>query len=278
MREKFKKVTLTIVANAFIVSILCLVAFSLVRAETSGSSPESGATSRIKTLYTTLQTATYGSDTDTPDWGTYWNRIKTAASWVPNGNSAVTDVKSGKTFFNSTRTAQTGTYPNPTNCSTQAYEDKNASATASNNCSLTWTTSLSPVTGDDSLAGRGGLDPRTGLVWSQLLLNNAGTVVFSPTTNSTWSWNNSSDADNVAVGSKTAIQLCSERGNGWRLPTQKELMQAYIDGSYWNVTQSDLRFWSATEYYATDAMYMELASSKISYSAKTLSSQVRCVR
>ena len=36
------------------------------RAEQSGSSPESGVTSYIKTLYTDLTTLTYGTDTDTP--------------------------------------------------------------------------------------------------------------------------------------------------------------------------------------------------------------------
>lgn len=282
MKEKFIKFTLTIVVSVFIVSILGLVVFKSAQAETSGSSPESGVVSRIKTLYTTLQIATYGSDTDSPDWGAYWNRIKTASSWIPTGDSAVTDVKSGKTFFNGTRTAQTGTYLNPTNCSSQAWPDSNASATEGNNCSLTWTTSSAPVTGDDNRSGRGGLDPRTGLVWSQLLLKTGTAIGFSTGSNTTFSWD-SSAAENRGItspvaGNRTAKQLCTDQGNGWRLPSQKELMQAYIDGFYWNLTQSSNYFWTATEFGATDVWYMQFASGTTNYASKTASVPIRCVR
>ena len=277
-------------------------------AEQSGGSPESGVTSRIKTLYDNLVVLGFGSDVDIPDWGAYWNRIKTAASWVPSGAAGVANVLTGQTFYSNSRTQQTGTmpdnegdnastaqsaaagvnyftapagyydggdrvsatnaqvaalaadllnvniksgktifgvagtYPAPSSCSTQQYHDSyGAPVTEATNCSLTWTTASVPATGDDSRAGRGGYDPRTGLVWSQLLRNNAGTVEFSATLNSTWSWD-ASGANNIAVGGKTASQLCSERGSGWRLPTQKELMLAYIDGSYWNLTQPSTPF------------------------------------
>jgi hypothetical protein len=202
------------------------------------------------------------------------------------------------------------------------------------------------VTGDDNLSGRGGLDPRTGETWSQLLLNSSGTLAFSPTTNSTFDWdgsltftvtsasvtagatytNNSQtftvvttissgttltvtatgspsgtsgtltkasgtgDAtisytaipygtNNVALGSKTAVQLCSSMGNGWRLPNQKELMQASIDGSYWNLTQPSNSFWSATQASATNAWYVYLYNGNTNNNNKSTNSyQVRCVR
>lgn len=256
------------------------IGITIARAEQSGGSPESGATSRIKTIYDSLVALSHGADAagGWGDWGAYWNRIRSAAEWVPTGNSAVTDVKSGKTFFNTTRTVATGTYPNPTNCSTQQWYDSHASATQGNNCSLTWTTAATPVAGDDNLAGRGGQDPRTGLIWSQYLKNTAGVVGFAASAGSDWSWDGTTDADSVAVGSKTASLLCSERGNGWRLPTQKELMLAYIDGSYWNLTNPAGYFWSATEFSATNAYYTALYIGYTSSNTKTSSNYVRCVR
>lgn len=69
-----------------------------VYGEQGGGSPTSPTTSYIKTVYDTAQTAGYGSDTNTPDWGTYWNRVSTAAQWVPSGTAAASDVASGKTI------------------------------------------------------------------------------------------------------------------------------------------------------------------------------------
>lgn len=255
--------------------------YHIAKAEIGTGTPESGVVSHIKTLYTDLTGLTFGLDTDTPDWGAYWNRIKTAAKWTPTVTSTVTDVKTGKTFVsNGSRTNSTGTYPAPGPCSTQAYHDSyGAGATETTNCTntITWTANPIPATGDDALAGRGGYDPRTGLTWSQLLLNSAGTVTFSAASNSAWSWD-ASAAANVAVGNKTAKQICSDRGNGWRLPTQKELMQAYIDGSNFNLTQPGSAFWSATESSATSAWNVYLYNGTTNANAKTNSFQVRCVR
>jgi len=345
MKKKFISKSMLVWLIAFIL-VGSGVFFGLrhASAEQSGSSPESGAVSRIKTLYTDLSTLTYGTDTDTPDWGTYWNRIKTAAKWTPSGNAAVTDVKSGKTFTSNTRTQATGTYPAPGPCSTEAYHDSyGAPVTQTTNCvnTITWSANPSPVAGDDA----NGMDPRTGLTWSQLLLNSAGTPTFSAASNSAWNWdgtytftvtsasatagatytNNGQTftvyttlaagtsltttatgaaaasgtltkasgtgdatitfsaiaygATNVAVGNKTAKQLCSDRGNGWRLPSQKELMQAYIDGSFFNLTQPSNTFWASTESSATNAWFVALNSGNTSYGNKSTGSfQVRCVR
>jgi hypothetical protein len=202
------------------------------------------------------------------------------------------------------------------------------------------------VTGDDNLSGRGGLDPRTGETWSQLLLNSSGTLAFSPTTASNFSWDGSliftvtsanatagaaytnngqtftvvttissgtsltvmatgspsgtsgtlalssgtgdsaisytaipAGANNAALGSKTAAQLCSSMGNGWRLPTQNELMQAYTDGAYWNLTQPSNYLWSATQSSTTIAWYVILSNGSTAYNNKSTSNEsVRCVR
>jgi hypothetical protein len=353
MNKKFVKPTIIGVMALAIIGGALSFGLNHTKAEQSGSTPESGVTSRILSLYNDLTGLTYGSDSDTPDWGAYWNRIKTAAKWVPSGTAVEADVATGKTFYNTTRGAKTGagTVTNLTPagpCPNQQYHDSyGAPVTESTNCSLTWTTNSSPQTGDDNLAGRGGYDPRTGLTWSQYLKNNAGTVEFAASGGSTWNWDGTlrftvtaataavgdtytnngqtftvgytiagattlyakpassglpaasgnlvrvtgSGTDpivfstytlygsNVAVGSKTASQLCSERGNGWRLPTQKELMQAYIDGSYFNLTQPSDLFWSAAEYSSTLAWFVPLNVGNTNLTNKSTSStQVRCVR
>ncbi|MCX6810285.1 MAG: DUF1566 domain-containing protein [Candidatus Berkelbacteria bacterium] len=266
--------------------LLCAGSFGAYKvfAEQSGSTPESNATSRIKTLYTDLTSLTYGSDTDTPDWGAYWNRIKTAAKWVPTGNVAVGDVRSGKTFYNANRSVQTGNWSPASGspCPTQQYYDGHASATQGNNCSLTWTTNPAPVAGDDNHAGNTNKDPLTGLTWSQYLKNNAGVIQFVSSSGSSWTWD-ASGAANVAVGNKTAAQLCNSSANPagagvWRLPTEKELMQAYIDGAFWNLTQPSYYYWSLTEYYSTLAYNVYLNDGTTNYSSKTNGYSVRCVR
>ena len=250
----------------------------IAKAETSGGSPESGATSRIKTIYEFLTVLGYGSNDagGWGDWGAFWNRIRSAAEWVPNGTVTVTDVKNGITFYDDNRTVKTGTYPNPSSCPNQQWYDSHASATQQNNCNITWQVAAPPVAGDDS--GTGNHDPRTGLIWSQYLKNDAGVVGFAASGGSDWSWDGTTDADSVAVGSKTASQLCSERGNGWRLPSEKELMQAYIDGSFWNLSNPANSFWSRTEYGATGAYYVNLSSGGTVNTTKTVSTYVRCVR
>jgi hypothetical protein len=339
--KKFK----IIIPAIILVAISGFIGINYVFAEkpTSGT-PESNATSYIKTAYDSLVTLGYGSVAagSWGDWGAYWNRIVSAAIWVPSGNATVSDVKSSKTFNNTTRASQTGTYPNPTSCSTQAYHDSYGNpVTQTTNCTndITWTVPSPVVTGDDRQ------DPRTGLVWSQALVNTSGTPTFSATTNSGWTWDGSTTftitagsatagatytnngqtftvvttissgtslnttgtglpsangtltyvagggantsnltfsaytGTNAAVGNKTAKLLCSERGNGWRLPAQKELMQAYIDGSYFNLSQPSNYFWSATENSATSAWYVTLHAGATTYSVKTTSAyQVRCVR
>lgn len=245
------------------------------RAEQSGGSPESGATSRIKTTYDSVVALGFGSDAagGWGDWGAYWNRIRSAAEFAPSGNAtAATDVRNTKTFYSNTRVQQTGTYPASSSCSTQQYHDSHASATPGNNCSITW------VDPGDSITGNDKKDPRTGLIWSWYLKNNAGTVNFVVTAGNDWSWDGTTDADSIAVGNKTASQLCSERGDGWRLPTEKEMMQAYIDGSNWNLTNPAHSFWSLTEYSPTNALYVNLSTGNTYFTAKTTSYYVRCVR
>ncbi|KKS71601.1 MAG: hypothetical protein UV43_C0032G0001, partial [Parcubacteria group bacterium GW2011_GWF2_42_7] len=86
-------------------------------------------------------------------------------------------------------------------------------------------------------------DDSTGLIWS-LPCNGSGCATFSDSSVLTYSWDGTTDADN---NSRTASQLCSDHA-GWSLPHQKQLMQAYIDGSYGNLeTAGVFRYhWSAS--------------------------------
>ena len=278
------KKAIIIAIFAFAVASVALVGSRYVLAEQSGSSPDSGATSYIKATYDSIVALGHGSVSagSWGDWGSYWNRIRSAAEWLPSGNATVTDVVTGKTFNNNSRTQATGTRQVAGPCSTQAYQDDHASATQSNNCSKTWTTNPTPVTGDDNRAPGGNFDPVTSITWSMLLLRTGTTIGFSSATNTTFSWGNT-HANNLGItapvaGDRTAIQLCADQGNGWRLPTQKELMQAYIDGSYWNLTQPSNYFWSATESGSTYAWYVTLNNGYTNHYSKTSAYQLRCVR
>lgn len=244
-----------------------------VYAETYPGGADNGQTSRLKSLATDITNLGYGSDSNAPDWGALWNRIATSAKWTPSGNATANDVRSGKTFYKDSRTQQTGTYPAPTSCSTMVWSDENASANQTDNCTsdLTWTVPSPTVTGDEKK------DPRTGLIWSNYLKNNAGTVEFATSGGTVFSWD-ASAAANVAVGGKTASQLCSERGNGWRLPSQKEAMQAYIDGSKFNLTNPALIYWTSTKYSATGAWYVYLQFGEAARYTMAGAFNVRCVR
>jgi hypothetical protein len=83
-------------------------------------------------------------------------------------------------------------------------------------------------------------------------------------------------------GAKTG---CEALGNGWRLPQQKELMQAYIDGSWnnpANLSSAGFNYWSATTVSSStqNAWFTNLANGNAGNVTKTIgaSYRVRCVR
>ena len=110
MKQTIKKIfillSLFLVAGFFMYQVQ-----GKVLAEQSGSSPESGATSRIKTIYDSLVSLSHGSDSagGWGNWGVMWNRIRSAAEWVPTGDATEGDVASGKIFYKDSRTQKTGT-------------------------------------------------------------------------------------------------------------------------------------------------------------------------
>ena len=258
----------TVVGFAIAIVLAGGVMIGRASAETYPGGTDNGLTSRIGELNTTLTGLGYGSTTDAPDWGNTWNRIKTSATWAPDGDAAPSDVAVGKTFYGDNRTQQTGTRPVPGLLSNQVWHDSSANATQANNGYIEWTTPT------DGIAGTDKQDPVTGLIWSHRLRNNSGTIEFSPTAPSTFSWDNSHTNNE----DRTASQLCSDRGDGWRLPTQKELMQAYVDGSYWNLSQPAANHWSVTESSDTIAWYVYLSYGTTSGNTKSNANGVRCVR
>jgi hypothetical protein len=269
------KVIIPVIAIA-IISGFISIGYVLAEKPTADT-PESGATSYIKATYDSIVALSHGSVAAGAwgDWGSYWNRIRSAAEWVPSGDAETTDVVSGKTYYKDSRIQGTGIREVASSCSTQAYHDSHASANPANNCSKTWET-------DTTVPGAEKKDPVTGLIWSNLLYRNGTTIEFSTSLNTTFSWG-ATHANNIGItapvaGDRTAIELCADQGNGWRLPTQKELMQGYIDGSYWNLTQPSNYFWSATEYSSTNAWPVTLNAGTTFNNRKTTTYQVRCVR
>ena|GEM_PF-4965861 len=129
-------------------------------------------------------------------------------------------------------------------------------------------------------------DESTNLVWSKWLDNG---------TSHTWFWaNNCYDPgtpenpgtcaangdDACQCVKKTTVKTgCEALGNGWRLPYQKEYPQAYIDGSWGNLSNANNIYWSATNYSAyTNYAWAVYPSSGFTYSyTKPSIYKVRCV-
>lgn len=247
-------------------------------AEQSPGTPNSGVNSILKETYETLKSLDYGFETGSN--GAIWNRIISSANWVPNTGLTEADVLKSKTFYEDSRTIKTGTldFPLYTDQSLQAkdYRDSNASSTWS-----TWSKSNS--------SPEVWLDTRTGLYWSPKqtgTYSNEFTIAscdfFTTTPRGNY---NGADPD-----CGNAINVCANLSldaNGdatpetkWYLPTQAELMQAYLDGIYLGAnttwTTGD-NYWSSTENSITNAWNTNLNHGSTYGSNKTSSYSVHCV-
>ena len=199
-----------------------------VLAEQSGSSPESGVTSRIKTIYDSLVALSHGSDSagGWGNWGVMWNRIRSAAEWVPTGDATEADVASGKLFYKDSRTQKTGTAAPAFDYSTQKLATKDDFLGTYKAEESTWNAvSGSPFAGFAALnlsSGTVKQDSRTGLWWSA-----SSTIGV---TNGFWlSDDGALPTGGEAISFCDALNTASYGGKiNWYLPTQKELMTAYI--------------------------------------------------
>lgn len=259
--------TFSVVAGSVLIATFLFLSTGILLAEQQGSTPESGVTSRIASLSSDLADLGYGSTSDTPDWGSDWNRVKTSSKWVPNGTATASNIISGKTFYDSNRTSQTGTYTKLAGCSGQLYTDSSTSSTQSDNCNVTWLTPSDNITGSDKL------DPRTNLVWSYHLGWDGSNVIFSSTSPVTFNYYTGHERLDGTDGA-----ACHNRGNGWRLPSEKELMQAYVDGSYYNLTDpTTTNYWSninGPSYWVS----VSLADGSVGFFDWRNDYYVRCVR
>jgi len=183
---------------------------------------------------------------------------------------------------------------------TGGIEDyNNAGARPADAYAKTWTTCNvgNSYCGTNDATYAEAKDESTGLVWSTQFGVN------------TWFWANNClypnllDADGVCDntpvsepackcvkldginGAKTG---CEAIGDGnWRLPYQKEIMQAYIDGSYNNpaiLANTNFAHWTSTTTFSSagstaSAVTVRFSNGNTSSAAKTTaSSRVRCVR
>jgi len=177
------------------------------------------------------------------------------------------------TIFNGTSGAFTG----GSQANGGADDYNNAGSPPSDRYTGTWTACAAGNsycgTGD---AGADAKDDSTSLIWS-LPCNGSGCSSFSDSLPLTYTWDSSGANNN----SRTASQLCSDH-SGWSLPHQKQLMQAYIDGSYGNLEASGANrsYWSAStvSVSTTDAWYTNLSIGLTISTAKTNANYVRCVR
>lgn len=89
----------------------------------------------------------------------------------------------------------------------------------------------------------------------------------------TLEWGNASEKK---LTWKEAKEWCEQQGDGWRMPTRIELLQAYED----NVDgfKTDGYYWSSTEFNASSAWYVYFYSGDAFSYSKTYTYYVRCVK
>jgi len=278
MQNKIRKTSFLVLGFLTLLTVvLSYRHIQIVRAEQSGGSPESGATSRLSTLATQLASLSYGSTASGSwgDWGTSWNRIYSAATKPFNDAVARTLKNGGNTD-----------YPQ----SVGGVDDYNNNGVIpADSYQSTWTTCNvgNSYCGTSDATNAEKKDENTGLVWSIRISSSA-----------TWFNANNCQYPNALPGddgvcnangevackcvkltsSKTG---CEALGDGnWRLPTQKELMMSYIDGSWAKLTNAANYYWSSTTNSTTtqNSWYTSQYHGGTGNYTKTNNYSVRCVR
>jgi hypothetical protein len=271
---------------------------SPVQAEQTGSSPESGATSTAKQVYDFLVSkgTNYGN-VQPADWsfnfGTYWNRMLYSAFWEPDGNATESDVLSGKTFYSGSnnRVQKTGTLTPATSPGAyeqqyMQYDDYEAGASPEDSAleESSWTNPATNVW----------KDTRTGLYWSNNLGNYTNSFpnqdhstcdFFSTVPRGSYGTSGTDPQCGNAINACAVLNLTSggTSNTDWYLPSQKELMRAYVDGMYNKAGATFTTtgaFWSSTERSdgSDNAWIVNLGSGNSFNGSKTNGYDVRCVR
>ncbi len=238
------------------------------------------------------------------------NRTEQTGTLSLTGDATVDDVVSGKTFYSDSFTKLTGTAPEPIDFSLMQfneYDDYEGLATGS----IDPTNPIDDYEGDEAIWTNTSTnvwkDERTGLFWSAdvstlgLGLPATYSNAFPNQVHTTcpfFSSNPRASYDGLTASCGNAINVCGtlsydrdndgEAETDWYLPTQKELMQAYIDGMY-NQAGANLEgaatftttnfFWSSSEvsFYPTNAWGVSLLVGNTNLNAKASTFAVRCV-
>ena len=277
MQNKVKKTSFLVL----VFLILLTLVFSyrhiqIVRAEQSGGTPESGSTSRLVTLSTALTSLSYGSTAagSWGDWGTSWNRIYSAAT-KPFNDAVARTLKNGGNADYPQSVGGVDDYNNNAVIPADSYQSSWTTCNVGNNYCGT----------GRSVAEK--QEVNTGLVWSPRISSSA-----------TWFNANNCQYPNALPGDDgvcnthgevacKCVKLSSSKtgcegyddGN-WRLPTQKEIMMAYIDGSWAQLTNAATTYWSSTTISnATQtSWYTNQYNGNTTNNNKTNNNSVRCVR
>jgi hypothetical protein len=242
--------------NKTVLSIICLFLFlstslgivTQIFAEQGNLSPESGSTSRLKTISDSLTSLGFGSNASGSwgNWGNMWNRIYSASTWTPNtsNNAVAGDVALGKKFYaGNNRTEITGTAVITTDYSifkNQSFcqkENTGAPCTAvqpAPSPATTWTNTATNVWKDN----------RTGLYWSnsigQMPINFtiSSCPFFSSNPRGSYGGADITNCGLAAYAINTCANLSKVAVTGesaktdWYLPTRVELLQAYNNNMY----------------------------------------------
>lgn len=161
----------------------------------------------------------------------------------------------------------------------------NGGAPASGRYSGSWTQCTSSnsycSTATSSAAWK---DNSTGLIWSKALSTSGGLTDIATSSVNWYVANNCQESGSpYTCTKKTSSKTGCEANTGWFVPTQKQLMQVYIDGAYGKLDSAGANriYWSATtkSYNTSIAWSIYLSYGYTTYSdGKTNANYVRCVR
>lgn len=241
---------------------------------------------------------TYFGDSQT-NWNLATGALSPTAAYISTGNSycGVAGTLLAN-LFNGTRTD--GGFPGGDQANGGVDDYNNGKAVMADRYAKGWTQCVeandycNTDTNDDgdNDSGADAKDDSTGLIWS-LPCNGAGCDSFSDASPATYTWTASSSIpydrsfSTVQGGIVDASVLCSGGDHqiaGWSLPHQKQLMQAYIDGSYGGNLETagtTRSYWSATTLSngTASAWNTGLSTGNTPNGTKTTATYyIRCVR